>query len=269
MAGTTRETGPVKGGSIYVWANPDKFVRLADRLLPWFAGLTLICLPLGLLWGLFYSPPDYQQGETVRILYLHVPSAWMALTCYTAIAIFSFIGFVLRHPLADSAARAMAPIGAAFTLVMLITGALWGKPTWGTYWVWDARLTSALILFFLYLGYMALWQAIEDQTKAARAAAVLAMVGFINVPIIKFSVDWWNSLHQPASIVRLDGPTMHPSMLTPLLICVLGFTALGFTLHLIRLKTHILERRMRRLAVPEAPAAVVVEQTPAAQGGSL
>ncbi len=256
--------------SIYALANPLAFQRLADRLVPWFTGLAVISIALGLYWGLVTSPPDYQQGESVRIMYIHVPSAWMCLFCYTVMALASFVGFVFKHPIADVAAKSIAPIGAAFTFLALVTGSLWGKPTWGTYWVWDARLTSVLILFFLYLGYMALWQAMDDKVRAARAAAVLAMVGFINVPIIKFSVDWWNSLHQPASISKFDAPSIHPSMLMPLLAMAIGFMALATVLHLMRMKTEILEQRVRRARLSQtAPVAAMLDAapSPSVQGG--
>jgi heme exporter protein C len=232
----------------YAYANPLRFESFARKLQPWlFAGAFLL-LGAGLWLALFNSPPDYQQGETVRIMYVHVPAAWMAMFCYTVMAVSSIVGFVWKHPLADVAAKATALPGAAFTLLALVTGSLWGKPMWGAWWVWDARLTSVLVLFFLYLGYMALWQAIEDTHKAARAAGILAIVGFINVPIIKFSVDWWNSLHQPASVTRLDGSvTIHADMLIPLLVMGAAYMALYFALLLLRMRTEVLERRLHRL----------------------
>ncbi|MGH6928565.1 MAG: heme ABC transporter permease, partial [Dongiaceae bacterium] len=184
-------------------------------------------------------------GETVRIMYVHVPAAWMALFVYTCIAVASAVALVWRHPLADVAARAASPVGAAFTFLALASGSLWGKPMWGAWWVWDARLTSVLILFFLYLGYMALANAFDDQVRGARAAAVLALVGAVNLPIIKFSVDWWNTLHQPASIARMGGPTVDPSMLVPLLLMALGFTVFFVVILLLRMKTELLSAKLR------------------------
>src|SRR5690606_34310487 len=189
---------------------------------------------------------------------IHVPAAWLALFGYTAMAGASAMALIFRHPLADVAAKSAAPIGAAFTFLALVTGTLWGKPMWGTWWVWDARLTSVLILFFLYLGYMALWATIEEPQRAGRAAAVLALVGFVNVPIIHFSVEWWNTLHQGASVLRLDGPSIHPSMLWPLLICAIGFTLLFSSLHIMAMRTEIWRRRvttMRRLSARRAEGA--------------
>ncbi len=181
------------------FANPARFQRLAAVLLPWSAAASAILFASGLYYALGASPPDYQMRDTVRIMYVHVPAAWMAMFVYTNLAIASAVALVWKHPLADLAAKAMAPIGAGFTAICLITGSLWGQPTWGTWWVWDARLTSVLILFFLYLGHIALNNAFDDATRGHRAAAILALVGIVNVPIIKFSVDWWNTLHQPAS----------------------------------------------------------------------
>ena len=176
------------------------------------------------LWLSFTAPPDYQQGETVKIMYLHVPAAWMATFIYGVMALAALGTLVWRHPLADAAQKAAAPLGAGFTFICLATGSLWGKPMWGTYWVWDARLTSVLVLFILYLGLIALWRAIEDPGRAARAAAILTLVGCVDLPIIKFSVDWWNTLHQPASVFRLGGPTIAPSLLWPLIVMSLAFT---------------------------------------------
>jgi heme exporter protein C len=199
----------------------------------------------GLYYALFRSPQDYQQSETVRIMYVHVPAAWMALFCYTAMAASAAGALIWKHPLADMAARATAPIGAAFTLIALVTGSLWGKPMWGTWWVWDARLTSVLILFFLYLGYMALNNAFDDPARGAKASGILAIAGFVNVPIIKFSVDWWNTLHQPASVVKLDGPAIDPSMLWPLLLMALAFTTYYLWVLTLRLRAEVLASRLR------------------------
>lgn len=210
--------------SLNYFANPARFLRLARIIQPWAAGLTVVFLGLGLYLGLFVAPADYQQGESVRIMYVHVPAAWMAMFCYVAMAISAAVGLIWKHPVSDLAAKATAPIGAAFAFLTLLTGSFWGKPMWGTWWVWDARLTSMLVLFFLYLGYMALVDAFDDAARGLKAGAILALVGAINVPIIKFSVDWWNTLHQPASIMRAGGPSIHPDMLWPLLFMALGFT---------------------------------------------
>ncbi len=227
------------------FANPRRFMKLTGYLLPWMAGLTILMIGVGGYLALFNSPPDYQQGETVRIMYVHVPSAWMAMFCYTTLAISAAVGLIWKHPVADLAARATAPVGACFTFLALLTGALWGKPMWGTWWVWDARLTSVLILFFLYLGYMALNSAFDDPGRGAKASAILAIVGFVNVPIIKSSVDWWNTLHQPASIIRMDGPTIHGDMLWPLLLMIGGFsTYFGWVL-MLRMRAELIAGRAR------------------------
>jgi len=227
------------------FANPGRFIRFANTLLPWCAGLTGVLIAVGLYLAFFVAPPDYQQGESVRIMYVHVPSAWMALFIYVSIAAASAVALIWRHPLADLAAKASAPIGAGFTFLALLTGALWGKPMWGTWWVWDARLTSVLVLFFLYLGHMAIMNAFEDPVRGFRAAAVLALVGFVNVPIIHFSVEWWSTLHQPSSVLRMGGPAIHPSMLWPLLVMALGFKFYYVTLLLLRVKSELLDARRR------------------------
>ena len=214
--------------------------------------LSAVFLTVGLYMAFFVAPPDYQQGETVRIMFIHVPSAWLAMMAYSVMALSSIGTLVWRHPLADVSAKCAAPIGAAFTFLALVTGSLWGKPTWGTYWVWDARLTSVLVLLIMYLGLIALWNTIEDQGRAGRAAAILTLVGFINIPIIKFSVEWWNTLHQPASVMRFDGPTIHPTILWPLLVMAIGFTALFLTLHLASMRAEILKRRVQTLRLMEA-----------------
>jgi len=229
------------------FANPGRFLRWSGRVLPWSVGVTVLALGLGLYLGLFVAPADYQQGESVRIMYVHVPSAWLALFVYTNIAIASGIALIWRHPLADVAAKASSPIGAGFTFLALATGSLWGKPMWGAWWVWDARLTSVLVLFFLYLGHMALLNAFDDPGRGRKAAAVLALVGFVNVPIIKFSVDWWNTLHQPASVFRMEGPSIHADMLWPLLLMALGFTFFYVSLLLVRMKSELLAARARAL----------------------
>jgi heme exporter protein C len=230
-------------------ANPTIFLSLVRRVLPWTAALTTILLIGGLYLTFFVGPPDYQQGETVKIMYLHVPAAWLSLFIYIVMSVAALGTLVWRHPLADAAQKAAAPLGAAFTFVCLATGSLWGKPMWGTWWVWDARLTSVLVLFLIYLALIALWEAIEEPGRAARAAAIMTLVGAVNLPIIKFSVDWWNTLHQPASVFRIGGPAIAMSMLLPLLIMTLAATFLFITLHLMSIRNEILRRRLRRLTI--------------------
>jgi heme exporter protein C len=237
--------------SIFDFANPKRFMNLSSALLPWFGCVAALALAIGLYLS-FAAPPDYQQGDTVRIMFVHVPAAWVAMMAYGLMALASLIGLVNRHPLADVAAKTAAPLGALFTALALVTGSLWGKPMWGTYWVWDGRLTSFLLLLFLYLGYMALWNAIEDETRAARAAAILALVGVVNLPIIEFSVQWWTTLHQGESILRSGGPLIASVFLWPLFLMALGYTALFFTLWMVRIRTEILERRARSLMMGSA-----------------
>jgi heme exporter protein C len=227
------------------FANPGRFLRLADRLQPWLIAATVLAFSAGLYLALFHSPADYQQGETVRIMYIHVPAAWLALFAYCLIAVASASSLIWRHPLADVAAESASPLGAGFTLIALVSGSLWGKPMWGTYWVWDARLTSFLLLFFLYLGHMALAQAFDDRQRGRKAAAILALVGAVNVPIIKFSVDWWNTLHQPASIMRMGGPSVDPAMLRPLLLMAIAFQLFFFAVLIARMKAALLAARSR------------------------
>jgi len=229
------------------FANPTRFMRYSAVILPWAAWSTAALIAIGLYLALFVAPPDYQQGESVRIMFVHVPSAWMALFVYTGMAVASAMALIWKHPLSDIAARASAPIGACFTFMALATGSLWGKPMWGAWWVWDARLTSMLVLLFLYLGYMALVDAFDDPARGAKAAAILALVGFVNVPIIKFSVDWWNTLHQPASVVKIGGPSIHLSMLAPLLIMVVGFTTFYVAVLIMRMRTEIVTAKLRSL----------------------
>lgn len=236
------------------YANPTYFLHIAAKLLPWLWGLTALAFALG-LFGAFTAPPDYQQGGMVRIMYIHVPAAWVAMLAYTLMAISAVGSLVWRHPLANAAQKAASPLGAAFTFICLITGSLWGKPMWGTYWVWDARLTSVLVLFLMYLGVIALWRTIEDPTRAARVVAVLTLVGAINIPIIKFSVDWWNTLHQPASVLRLGGSTIHPTILVPLIVMLIAFTLLFLALHLAAMRNEIMRRRVRTLLIMQADAA--------------
>ena len=226
-------------------ANPARFMRLSAALLPWAAGVTLVLLAAGLYLGLLRAPPDYQQGDSVRIIYVHVPSAWMALFCYSTMALAGAVGLIWKHPVADLVAKSTAPIGASFTFLALVTGSLWGKPMWGTWWVWDARLTSVLILLFLYLGYMALMRAFDNPERGMKAASILALVGFVNVPIIKFSVDWWSTLHQPASVIRPGGPTIHASILWPLILMALAFTAYYVWVLLLRVRGEIIANKIR------------------------
>jgi heme exporter protein C len=229
-------------------ANPHRFLKLARVLIPVLAALAAVTIAFGLVLG-FRAPPDYQQGETVRIMFIHVPAAWLALGIYTLMAVAALGTLVWRHPLADVAAKAAAPIGAGFCLITLLTGSLWGRPMWGAYWVWDARLTSVLVLFLLYLGVLALWRAMDEPLRAGRAAAILTLVGFINVPIVKFSVDWWNTLHQPASVFRVGGPTIHPAILTPLMVMAAGFALLFLALFVAAMRNEILRRRVRTLTL--------------------
>jgi heme exporter protein C len=232
---------------IHFLANPARFMRIGQAILPWCWALAGLSLAAGLWFALVTSPADYQQGESVRIMYIHVPSAWMALAAYSLIAVVSAMALIWKHPLAFLIGRAAAPLGAGFTVICLVTGSLWGQTSWGTWWVWDARLTSVLVLFFLYLGYMALGTAFDDAERGNRAAAILALVGFVNVPIIKFSVDWWATLHQPASVLRMSGPAIHPSMLTPLLLMALGFTAYFLALLILRVRAEIAARKVQAL----------------------
>ncbi|MBV8335764.1 MAG: heme ABC transporter permease [Alphaproteobacteria bacterium] len=235
------------------FANPARFMRFSDAAMPWFAWAALAVLAIGLYLALVVAPPDYQQGESVRIMYIHVPAAWMALSVYLLVAVASAVALVWRHPLAEIAAQAAAPIGAAFTLICLATGSLWGRPMWGAWWVWDARLTSVLVLFFLYLGYIALVNGFDEPSRGGRAGSVLALVGVVNLPIVKFSVDWWNTLHQPASVVRLGGPTIAISMLVPLLVMAAGFLLLFVTLLMLRMRTTLNERKAMALRLNATP----------------
>ncbi len=232
-------------------ANPTRFINVVNRVLPWLAAATVLVFVLGLV-RVAYAPDDYQQGAIIKIMFLHVPAAWLGMMGWGVMTIAALGTLVWRHPLADVAGKAAAPIGAAFTLICLITGSLWGRPTWGTYWVWDARLTSVLVLFLLYLGVLALYWTAEDPGRGSRAAAILTLVGAVNIPIIKFSVEWWNTLHQPASILRSGGSAIDTSILTPLLVMALAFTLLFFTLHLAAMRNEILRRRVRSLRLMQA-----------------
>jgi heme exporter protein C len=243
--------------NIATLANPGRFLALTARILPALSVATAVLFAAGLISALFIAPADYQQGDSVRIMYVHVPAAILAMGCYTLMAIAALGTLVWRHPLADVAAKAAAPLGAALTFLGLVTGSIWGRPMWNAWWVWDARLTSFLVLFIMYLGLIALWRAFEDPARAGRIVAVLILVGFVNIPIIKFSVDWWNTLHQPASILRVGGPSIDPSMLWPLLVMLAAFTALFLTLHLAAMRAEILRRRIRTaelLAVQRKPS---------------
>jgi len=229
------------------FANPLRFQRLADTIYPYVLAATLILAAVGLYGGLVLAPMDYQQGDAYRIIFVHVPAAWMAHFVYLTLAVAAVASIVWRHPLADLYGRAAAPVGAVFCLLALVTGSIWGKPMWGTWWVWDARLTSMLILFFLYLGYSALADAFDDPARGARAAAILALVGSVNLPIIKFSVDWWNTLHQPATVMRLDGPAIHGSMLWPLLTLAVAFKLYFISVVILRIRAAITERRITNM----------------------
>lgn len=231
-------------------ANPTRFLALTARVLPWLAAVTALVLAAG-LYQAWTAPDDYQQGATVKIMFIHVPNAWLSMFVWGVMTLAALGTLVWRHPLADVAAKAAAPIGAAFTFLALVTGSLWGRPMWGTYWQWDARLTSVLILFLMYLGLIALWRAVEDPSRAARAAAILTLVGAINIPIVKFSVDWWNTLHQ-GSIFNTGGSTLDKAFLIPLLVMALGFTLLFLTLHLAAMRVEVLRRRVRTLQMMQA-----------------
>lgn len=240
-------------------ANPTQFMGLSGRLLPWISGLAAMVIAVG-LWLSFMAPPDYQQGETVRIMFIHVPCAWLAMATYMLIAVSSVGLLVFRHPLADVSAKAAAPLGAAFTLLALVTGSLWGKPMWGAYWAWDARLTSVLILFFLYLGLIALRSSLDDEALAGRLTALLALVGVVILPVIKFSVEWWHTLHQPST--RFTS-TLDPVFRTPLLVMAAGFTLLLVALYLKAMRNEILRRRVKALTMRAVERAGTVETSPA------
>lgn len=226
-------------------ASPRWFYDITDRLLPWFVGMTLILILTGSVWGLAFAPVDYQQGNSYRIMFIHVPSSIIAQSSYMMMAIAGAVFLVWRIKLADMALACCAPIGASVTFLALLTGSVWGKPTWGTWWVWDARTTSTLILFFLFLGIMALRSAMEKNDAAGRACAVLSIVGVVNIPIIKYSVEWWNSLHQPSSFTLTEKPAMPPEMWMPLLVMVLGFYFFFFTVWMIRIRGEVLFREFR------------------------
>ncbi|MFO1430641.1 MAG: heme ABC transporter permease [Candidatus Competibacteraceae bacterium] len=230
--------------SFYRLASPNYFYRQSGRLLPWLALLTVLLFTTGLVWGLAFAPADYQQGNGFRIMYVHVPAAVFSMSVYVAMAVAGGIGLIWRLKVAAMVARSCAPIGAAFTFLALATGSLWGKPMWGAWWVWDARLTSELILLFLYLGYMALQEAIEERDTADRAGAVLALVGLINIPIIHYSVEWWYTLHQGATILKLGKPSIAPAMLWPLLVMLAAYGLLALLVVLLRTRNEVLERKL-------------------------
>ncbi|GEM74359.1 heme ABC transporter permease [Vibrio sagamiensis] len=239
---------------LHPYAKPETAYQLSGKLLPWFAGLALVCLSIGTIWGLAFAPADYQQGDSFRIIYIHVPAAIWSMGVYLSMAIAAFIGFVWQIRLSELAALAMAPIGAVFTFIALLTGAIWGKPMWGTWWEWDARLTSELILLFLYLGVIALYHAFDDQKSAAKAAGVLAMVGVVNLPIIHFSVEWWNTLHQGATITKFEKPSISSNMLWPLLSNIFGFAFFFAAITMIRFRNEIISKEsyrpwVRKLAI--------------------
>jgi heme exporter protein C len=237
--------------AIIDYANPARFLTFTERTLAWIAGAAALVLAYG-LYRVYGAPGDYQQGDTAKIMFIHVPSAWLSMMTWGVMSMAALGTLVWRHPLADVTAKAAAPIGAGFTLICLVTGSLWGRPMWGTYWVWDARLTSVLVLFLMYLGLLALWRAIEEPGLAARAAAILTLVGAVNLPIIKFSVDWWNTLHQPASVLRLGGAAIHPALLTPLLVMAAGFLLLFVALLMAAMRNEIFRRRIRTLQMMRA-----------------
>ena len=230
-------------------ANPSRFFRITNFLLPWLMGLSITLTLIGIYFALFDSPKDLIQGSTIRIMYVHVPRAWLSIFSYLLLSICSFFFIVWRHPLADILSRSIAPVGALFSLLTLLTGSIWGRPMWGTWWVWDARLTSMLILFIFFLGYIALSNAFEKNERGSRPAALLAIVGSINLPIVKFSVDWWNTLHQPASIIRTGGISIDQSMLVPLIIMTLAFNIFFILVVILRAHSILIERKVYHLKV--------------------
>jgi heme exporter protein C len=232
-------------------SNPERFMAFSRWAAPMF-GVTAVVLALAGLWLGFTAPEDYQQGDTVRIMFIHVPAAWLSMFVYVCLAVASFLALVFRHALADAAAQAAAPLGAAFTFLALVTGALWGRPMWGAWWVWDARLTSVLVLFLVYLAYIALRASLDDEAKAARAGAILALVGAVNLPVVKFSVDWWNTLHQGASVFRKQGPAMTSEFLWPLLLMGLAFMAAFGSLWLVGIRAQVWRRRAEAAALRAA-----------------
>ena len=225
----------------------NKQINIIEKANPFLIVSTIVAFTFGLYFSLLQSPPDYIQGDSMRIMYIHVPSAWFALTAYTILARSSVLWFITRNPIFSIIARSIAQIGMIFTLISLVTGSIWGKPTWGVWWVWDARLTSMLLLFFLYLAYIFLWQSITNKDLASKISAALAIVGFVNIPIIKFSVDWWNTLHQPATISKLSSPSIDISMMVPLFIMTLATFLFLVTVFFIRLRIEILDNKILRI----------------------
>ena len=228
-------------------SSPAKFQRISEIIYPWISYASICFFVIGMSFAFFFSPPDYLQGETVRIMYIHVPCAWLSLQIYAIMAVCSFISLVYKHTLADIISRSCAPIGACFTIITLITGSIWGKPTWGTWWVWDARLTSELILLFIYLAHSIISNSYDEITKGDKNAAILTLIGIINLPIIKWSVDWWNTLHQPASISKLSSPNIDSLMLTPLFLMFICLTLVFLSILLVRIKGEILIRKIEVL----------------------
>jgi heme exporter protein C len=246
--------GPKPARSLHRFANPGRFLRLSGAVLPWLTICAIAFTAVGLAWGLFIAPADWQQGDAVRIMYVHVPAAWLASAGYVTVAACSVLSLVWRHPLADLAAVEIGPVGAGFTVLCLATGSLWGKPMWGAWWVWDARLTSVLVLFFLYLGHIALVRAFDDPQRGYRSGAILALLGVVNLPIIKFSVDWWNTLHQPATISFTGAPTIYLDMLWPLMFAALGYTLAFAAIVIARTRAAVMEWRIRALLMARAEA---------------
>ena len=249
-------SGRNPGRSLHRFANPGRFLRLSGAMLPWLAAGGTAFLTVGLAWGLFVAPADWQQGDAVRIMYVHVPAAWLASAGYFGLALCSVLSLVWRHPLADLAAAEIGPVGAGFTALCLATGSIWGRPMWGAWWVWDARLTSVLVLFFLYLGHVALVRAFDDPERGYRAGAILALIGVVNLPVIKFSVDWWNTLHQPASISFTGAPSMYVGMLWPLLFAAIGYSLVFAAIVMARTRAAVMERRIRALLMARAEETV-------------
>ncbi|MGH7118570.1 MAG: heme ABC transporter permease CcmC [Acetobacteraceae bacterium] len=254
-----------RGSGLHRFANPGRFLRLSERVLPWLSLAAILLGAAGLVWGAFFAPADWQQGQAARIMYVHVPAAWLALWGYVALAACSAASLVWRHPLADLAAVEIGPVGAAFAAVCLVSGSLWGRPMWGAWWVWGARLTSMLVLFFLYLGHIALVRAFDDPQRGYRAGAILAVIGIVDLPIIHFSVVWWNTLHQGNSISLFSAPSIYISMLWPLILATLGYSAGFAAIVLARLRAAVLERRLASLLLTKATEA---ERPPLAAAGA-
>ena len=254
MSNSSPAVAPRTGRGLHRFGNPGQFLRLSAKIQPWLTVSAVLTLAIGIPWGLFFSPPDWQQHDAVRIMYVNVPAAWLASLGYAGIAAASLVAYIWRHPLADLAAVEIGPVGAVFTAICLITGSLWGKPMWGTWWEWDARLTSVLVLFFLYVGHIALTRAFDDRERGYAAGRILALIGVVNLPIIKYSVDWWNTLHQPASIT-LTGSSMATPILDPLLVCALGYNLAFAAIVLARVRAAVIEQRVRAQLMARARSA--------------